>query len=154
MKQLTVLTKILLFLTSYSPLAVIYLIIDFDGDAVCYFSNPVFSLLAVVILVLIFLFTYFFFKHFNNSSDNENVVIINVSNMDGELLSYIFTYILPFLSITVNGCLLYDPLNISSYEAGFSSNLSMVILLFPQRYYFLCKKTTLINLSLINRPQN
>ena len=97
MKKLTFLTKIFLFLTSYSPLVIIYLIVDFDSEEICYFTHPILSLSAIILIILLLLFTYFFFRHFNNSQDNENVSIINVSNMDGELLSYIFTYILPFL---------------------------------------------------------
>ncbi|MGE4456613.1 MAG: hypothetical protein AB7E13_06740 [Arcobacteraceae bacterium] len=97
MKKLTSWTKIFLFLTSYSPLAIIYLIVDFDSEEVCYFTNPIWSLSAIVLIILLFIFTYLFFRHFNNSQDNENVSIVSVSNMDGELLSYIFTYILPFL---------------------------------------------------------
>ena len=98
MNKLTLFSKLVLFLTSYIPLGIIFLIIDYTKSSNLFFKSPSFSipLLGVMLALLLFLFSFLsYFK--NKSSPIETMKVINVNSMDGEILSYIFTYILPFL---------------------------------------------------------
>ncbi|MCX6168658.1 MAG: hypothetical protein NTX65_04940 [Ignavibacteriales bacterium] len=98
MNKLTLLSRLILFLTSYIPLGIIFLIIDFRELIYPFFKNPFisFSLIVFTCILIVLLLT--FLKYFKNkSSPIESMKIINVQNMDGEILAYIFTYILPFL---------------------------------------------------------
>lgn len=98
MKRLTLFSKLILFLSSYIPLGIICLIIDFESFKFPFFKHHVseFSLLVLILSlpILLFLFIRYFRKR---PTGKEQMNIISVKNMDSEILSYIFTYILPFL---------------------------------------------------------
>ncbi len=98
MNKLTLFAKLILFLTSYIPLGMIFIIIDFNKFSKPFFHNPFFSFSLMIFIALLIIFLIIFLKYFKKkSSQIEIFQVINVNNMDGEILAYIFTYILPFL---------------------------------------------------------
>jgi hypothetical protein len=97
MKQLTGLTRFLLFFTSYLPLVIIFLIIDFKDLKFPFFNHPIACAITIVAIALLLIFTRRFVFYFQDSQDRENVEIVSVESMDSEVLSYIFSNILPFL---------------------------------------------------------
>ena len=98
MSRLTFLSKLILFLTSYVPLGIICLIIDFDKLKYPFFVHSTYSLVLLVLIILLPISLFSMIRHFKKRAVGwEGMKIVSVQNMDSELLSYIFTYILPFL---------------------------------------------------------
>ncbi len=99
MKRLTPVSKIILFLTSYIPLGIILLIIDFDKFTYPFFQNEIYAFVIIILIILLPILLFFFLNHFKHRTSGwEKVKVKSVENMDSAILSYIFTYILPFLS--------------------------------------------------------
>jgi len=100
MKRLTLFSKLILFLTSYIPLGVICLIIDFEKITYPFFKHGILSLILLVFIILLPIFLFSLIRHFSEKPtgwEKMQIVPGSVENMDKEILSYIFSYILPFL---------------------------------------------------------
>jgi len=99
MTRLTFLSKLILFLTSYIPLGIICLIIDFNNSEFPYFNYKYYSFSLLIIMVLLVILLLFLGHHFNNRPTGwEKMKVESSENMNSQILSYIFSYILPFLS--------------------------------------------------------
>lgn len=98
MQQVSLFSKVILFLTSYTPLGILYLITDFNNLKYPFFKHPLFSIIMIAFIALLWIILYFFIRHFRKKVDKMDVNVIKVQNLDNEMLSYIFTYIIPFLS--------------------------------------------------------
>jgi hypothetical protein len=98
MKRLTCGSKIILFLTAYAPLGIIYLIIDYKEFRYPFFEHEYFSLSLLLVIIVMLWLLYKLITYFERkASDVETMKLIKVSNMNSEILSYIFSYLLPFL---------------------------------------------------------
>jgi hypothetical protein len=109
--NLKVIAQFALFITSYLPLFILVVFrqiyenyntifcINFNLDGIALFLQK-FGLSAFLLLISLFgLFgCYLIFKNLEKDSTNgDNVTIINVSNKNSESIGYIATYIIPFL---------------------------------------------------------
>jgi len=102
MKRLTAFSKFILFLTSYIPLGIICLIIDFDGSSFPYFKNGYYTVSLLIIIILLIILLIFLGRHFiRRPTGWEKMRVISAENMNNQILAYIFTYILPFLRFPV-----------------------------------------------------
>jgi hypothetical protein len=98
MQTLTLFSKLILFLTSYIPLGIICLIIDFEKFEFPFFKHEVCTVLLAPLIILLLPLLYLLIHHYKTKpAGREKMNIIKVENMDSQLLSYIFTYIVPFL---------------------------------------------------------
>jgi hypothetical protein len=98
MKRLTVFSKLILFLTSYIPLGIICLIIDYEKAAFPFFKHGVYALVLLALIVLLPIPLFLMIRHFRRRQAGWEILkIVTVESMDKEILEYIFTYILPFL---------------------------------------------------------
>ena len=98
MQKLTIFSKLILFLTSYIPLGIICLIIDFDKFQYPFFKHNIGSLLLILLIIILIILLILLLRHFRvRASGWEKMNIVKVENMDNQLVAYIFTYILPFL---------------------------------------------------------
>ena len=100
MKRLTFFSKLILFLTSYMPLGIICLIIDFEKSTYPFFKHHIFSLILLSLIILLPILLFAMIRHFSRRPagwEKMKIVTGSVENMDKEILSYIFTYVLPFL---------------------------------------------------------
>ncbi|MBN2040290.1 MAG: hypothetical protein JW864_09630 [Spirochaetes bacterium] len=98
MQKLTLFSKLILFFTSYIPLGIICLIIDFNGFEFPFFAHRICSPLLIVLMIILIILLFFLLRHFRvRASGWEKMNIVKVENMDNQLVAYIFTYILPFL---------------------------------------------------------
>jgi hypothetical protein len=98
MKRLSVFSKLILFLTSYIPLGIICLIIDYEKATFPFFKHGWYALALLALVVLLPFPLFLFIRHFmRRPSGWETMKIVAVESMDKEILEYIFTYILPFL---------------------------------------------------------
>lgn len=89
--------KLVLFVTSYTPLFVLLIINQFakghDGD----FAWIITIGLSLVILLGL-LGACLLFRNFNrNSKNGNNVKLLNVQNRNSESIGYVATYIIPFM---------------------------------------------------------
>jgi hypothetical protein len=98
MKKVSLFSKVILFLNSYTPLGIMYLIGDYSDLKYPFFTHPIFSAILSFCIVVLWIILFLFIRHFKKAEDRQNVKTINVRNLDNEILSYIFTYIIPFLS--------------------------------------------------------
>ena len=83
--------KWILFLSSYIPLYVIFLLKDL-------FSNPTFSWILVILIIFPFMILLVILQAIHTLEKNFTK-IKKISYRNEAILSYIFTYIFPFLSI-------------------------------------------------------
>lgn len=104
-------SKLLLFLTSYSPLFVCIIVrqlyynrsflhfVGFDKiDILCLLQKFGLSIFLGVLLVFVTLLTIIFIKNLRSISKNgNNVTVKSISNKNAESIGYIATYIIPFL---------------------------------------------------------
>jgi hypothetical protein len=98
LKRLSVFSKLILFLTSYIPLGIISLIIDYQSTTFPFFIHGVYALILLALVVLLPIPLFLFIRHFmRRPAGWESMKIVTVESMDKEILAYIFTYILPFL---------------------------------------------------------
>ena len=98
MKQLTSIAKIVLFLTAYTPLGAIYLITDYKEFRFPFFEHGLFSLILLPLMIVMLWLLYKMITYFERKeSEVETMDLVKVSNMNSEILSYIFSYLLPFL---------------------------------------------------------
>ena len=97
MRRLSNFSKIILFLSAYTPLGVIYLIVDYDGFKYPFFKHGSFSLTLLGIMIFVLLMLYWLITYFENKGGGLLMRLTKVSNMNSEILSYIFSYLLPFL---------------------------------------------------------
>ena len=89
-----ILTKLILFLSSYAPL---FLIIAVRGwkDS----RSLAITLAAIAVLSVLVLFV---FLHIVRKLSADKVAISSVISRDGDAMSYIVTYLLPFLAVKLN----------------------------------------------------
>lgn len=85
-------SRLLLFSSSYSPLFVILGILNS-------FGNQTVSLSLFVVAIMSFLFL-LFFLWYEKRFESHSVTITRVSPHDADTMSYIVTYLLPFISIS------------------------------------------------------
>jgi hypothetical protein len=98
MRNLTLFSKIILFLTSYIPLGVIFLIIDFDSFTFPFFKNTIYALILIVLIIALPILLFVLIHYFSHTEGNViRMTVVSAQNMDSGTLAYIFTYILPFL---------------------------------------------------------
>jgi hypothetical protein len=100
MKRLTFFSKLILFLTSYLPLGIICLIIDFEGTTFPFFAHHYYSLILLALIILFPILLFSMIRYFLKRPagwEKMKIVAGSVENMDREILAYIFSYILPFL---------------------------------------------------------
>lgn len=97
MRRLTTFSKTILFLTAYVPLGTIYLILDYEKVTFPFFAHGYFSLALLVVMIIMLLFLFWLIRYFEIKADGDKMKLIKVSNMNSEILSYIFSYLLPFL---------------------------------------------------------
>jgi hypothetical protein len=90
----SVLSRLLLFSSSYSPLFVILGILNS-------FGNQMVSLSLFATAILSFLFLLFFLRY-ERRFVSHNVTVAHVSPRDADTMSYIVTYLLPFISVSFN----------------------------------------------------
>jgi hypothetical protein len=100
MKRLTFFSKLILFLTSYLPLGIICLIIDFESTSPLFFAHGYYSLgllfLMVLCPILLFGMIRYFLKR-TSGWEKMKIEAGSVESMDRDILAYIFSYSLPFL---------------------------------------------------------
>ena len=103
--------KLILFLTSYSPLFVCIIVrqlyynrsflhfVGFDKiDILCLLQKIGLSIFLGFLLVFVTLLTIIFIKNLRSISKNgNNVTVKSISNKNAESIGYIATYIIPFL---------------------------------------------------------
>ena len=99
---MTFLSKMFLFIISYLPLFIIFIIIDFENISrifpYLYFSHHyiIWFLIVVIILALFYiLWLFYIFKRF--LKDEDPWIIENIENSNHEILAYLFAYVIPFL---------------------------------------------------------
>jgi hypothetical protein len=100
MKRLTFFSKLILFLTSYLPLGIICLIIDYESTTPPFFKHHYYSLGLLFLIVLCPILLFALIRHFLQRPTGWEKMTVetgSVENMDREILSYIFSYSLPFL---------------------------------------------------------
>ena len=97
MRRLSNFSKIILFLSAYTPLGVIYLISDYEEFKYPFFKHGSFSLTLLGLMIFILLMLYWLIAYFDKKENGELMKLTKVSNMNSEILSYIFSYLLPFL---------------------------------------------------------
>ncbi len=103
--------KLILFLTSYSPLFVCIIVrqlyynrtflyfVGFSKTSIlCLLHKFGLSILLGILLIVVILGTIFFLKILrSNSKNGDNVIVKSISNKNAESIGYIATYIIPFL---------------------------------------------------------
>ena len=103
--------KLILFLTSYSPLFVCIIVrqlyynrsflhfVGFKKTAIeCLFHKFGLSVFLGLLLVVVTLGAILFLKKLrSNSKNGSNVIVKSISNKNAESIGYIATYIIPFL---------------------------------------------------------
>lgn len=108
---LRTLPKLILFLTSYSPLFVCIIVrqlyynrlfLHFKGfsksGVICCLQKFGLSIFLCLLLILVTLGTITFLKVLrSNSKNGSNVIVKSISNKNAESIGYIATYIIPFL---------------------------------------------------------
>jgi hypothetical protein len=98
MKRLSAISKLILFLTAYIPLGIICLIIDFEKWSYPFFKHAVYSLILLLLILILPVFLLLLLRHFlTRPSGWESMVVNTAESLDDQILSYIFSYILPFL---------------------------------------------------------
>ncbi|KAF2956261.1 hypothetical protein [Marinitoga sp. 38H-ov] len=100
MKKLSLLFKVILFLTSYIPFYFMYWVIDYNTINCKFpffhfntFLSWVFFFFSLSILCL-----FCMLKYFKSSTDFDIVEIKSCKTIDSEVTSYLVTYILPLLT--------------------------------------------------------
>ena len=87
-------TRLILFLSSYAPLFAILAIRNSFQNR--YVSIALAALTVVSVAVL------FIFVHYASALQHDRVLISSVLSRDGDAMSYIVTYLLPFLAVRFN----------------------------------------------------
>lgn len=96
-----ILTRLILFLSSYSPLFVIIAMRGWHDSRRIAIGLAIVAVLSIIIL--------FVFLHVVRKISPGKVSISSVVSRDGDVMSYIVTYLLPFLAIKLD-----DPTDIAS----------------------------------------
>lgn len=92
----TLLTRWMLFVSSYFPLAVIIAILFFQAQRML-----ALSLLFVALIGLLFLLFYFYIKAYRQSYEQHK--ILSRHTRGGEVMGYIASYIFPFVTFPLSG---------------------------------------------------
>ena len=99
-------TKLILFLSSYAPL---FLIIAMRG-----WRDSRYFAVGLAIVAVLSVFVLFAFLHTVQKLSVAKVNVASVVSRDGDVMSYIVTYLLPFLAIKLN-----DPTDVISLGVVF-----------------------------------
>lgn len=76
----------------------VWLIIDFDTFTYPFFDHPGYALTVVIFILISAMLLFLMISHFLRSPVNwRNLNVISVENMNKEILTYIFTYVIVFL---------------------------------------------------------
>ncbi|NUO07358.1 MAG: hypothetical protein HUU08_01565 [Candidatus Brocadia sp.] len=105
--------SIIIFFSSYSPLALILIVKDFNLE-ICYFKHPYFSfgILCFSILSVVLLFIIM-----RNIKGGFHIKIEKISNCSNELINYTIPYIVSFLGF-----------NLGSWQEIFALFIFMILL--------------------------
>lgn len=97
-------SKILFFITSYSPLFLIFLVLDFNYDSDYYFQHPFLSLSIIFITISSMLIvTWLIFYIFKDVvSFNQQGKVKKIDNTNDQILAYLFAYVIPFIWISTD----------------------------------------------------
>ncbi len=98
---MNIISKMIFFITSYFPLFIIFLIIDYNNDSSWYFNNTYLSwaliiILIISIIILLIIINKVFSEIINFNCQNK---IKTIHNNNNEILTYLFTYAIPFIWI-------------------------------------------------------
>jgi hypothetical protein len=88
------LTRLILFLSSYAPLFLIIAVRGWKDSRTLAIALAAIALLSVLVL--------FIFLHVVRTLSADKVAISSVISRDGDAMSYIVTYLLPFLAVKLN----------------------------------------------------
>jgi hypothetical protein len=101
MDILSLFSKLILFISSYVPLGIILLVSDFDKSEFPFFTYKYYSFSLFLVIILVILLLIILGRHFFKMPAGwVNKRVVSAENMNSQILSYIFSYILPFLSYT------------------------------------------------------
>ena len=100
------LTRLILFLSSYAPLFLIIAMRCWSDSVLLAFSLTLVATLSVAIL--------FVFLRVERNLAAEKIVVESAGSRDGDAMSYIVTYLLPFLAVKFN-----VPIDVTSLAAAF-----------------------------------
>src|ERR1700693_5744628 len=89
-----ILTRLILFLSSYAPLFLIIAVRGWKDSRSLAIALAAIAVLAVLVL--------FVFLHVVRKLSADKVAISSVISRDGDAMSYIVTYLLPFLAVKLN----------------------------------------------------
>jgi len=89
-----VLTRLILFLSSYSPLFLIIAMRGWEKSRVVAIAITCIAVLSVMVL--------FIFLRLVGRLSPEKILVESVDSRDGDAMSYIVTYLLPFLAVNLN----------------------------------------------------
>lgn len=99
--MLNIFSKIVMFISSYFPLFLIFLVLDFDVSKDYYFEYWILMWIMlwilIISLVLVWFLVYYVFDNildFNIQND-----IASIENSNHEILAYLFAYVIPFVSM-------------------------------------------------------
>jgi uncharacterized membrane protein YhaH (DUF805 family) len=95
-------SKTLLFITSYFPLFIIFAIINFDEKTEYYFKFPIITwwmiIVVIIALILVTILMHIILKRYTDFDLQNN--IDTIENGNHEVLAYLFTYVIPFISVS------------------------------------------------------
>lgn len=99
--MINIFSKTILFITSYFPLFLIFLVLDFNIDTKLFFNNLLLSYWLIAILLVSIIIWLLLIKWvFEDLIDiNKQVGVENIENNNSEILAYLFTYVIPFIGI-------------------------------------------------------
>jgi len=110
MRKLTSFARLLLFISSYIPLSLIFIVIDFKSLSFPFFKHSLLVLSLIIISIISLLALLEILKDKSSDSSALTYKIVSRDNLDSEVLSYIFTYILPFLGFPEEKAFIIIPL--------------------------------------------
>lgn len=101
-RNMTFLSKIFLFIVSYLPLFIIFVIMDYQKfDFIFpyfYFSHNIIIWLLIILMLFSLFYIFVLFLIFKKYTEfHEPWIIDNIENSNHEILAYLFTYVIPFL---------------------------------------------------------
>lgn len=104
---MTLLYKIMMFISSYIPLYIIFLVQEFDFDKffkneVCYLQQYIKTPIVYIMIILIIISFMAFFILINLNPNDKIKKVCQIENISYETLSYLVTYVIPILNFDKN----------------------------------------------------
>lgn len=98
-----ILVKSIMFVSSYFPLYAFLLVLQFDNYKEVFYGQfsivPLFFFLCMAMLILISIFSVYLLKKMRPTN---NCSVEELKKTDEKAISYVFTYVLPILSISMS----------------------------------------------------